>query len=62
MENENIYIPNQDDVKQKLIDLTLEVEEELNKEEIDKEKIFKLRYQQMIQGLYLQYPNNNNNN
>ena len=59
MENENIYIPNQDDVKQKLIDLTLEVEEELNKEEIDKEKIFKLRYQQMIQGLYLQYPNNN---
>jgi hypothetical protein len=60
MENENIYIPNQDDVKQKLIDLTLEVEEELNKEEIDKEKIFKLRYQQMIQGLYLQYPNNNN--
>ena len=60
MENENIYIPNQDDVKQKLIDLTLEVEEELNKEEIDNEKIFKLRYQQMIQGLYLQYPNNNN--
>lgn len=60
MENENIYIPNQDNVKQKLIDLTLEVEEELNKEEIDKEKIFKLRYQQMIQGLYLQYPNNNN--
>lgn len=60
MENENIYIPNQDDVKQKLIDLTLEVEEELNKEEKDKEKIFKLRYQQMIQGLYLQYPNNNN--
>lgn len=60
MENENIYISNQDDVKQKLIDLTLEVEEELNKEEIDKEKIFKLRYQQMIQGLYLQYPNNNN--
>ena len=54
MENENIYISNQDDVKQKLIDLTLEVEEELNKEEKDKEKIFKLRYQQMIQGLYLQ--------
>ena len=60
MGNDNIYLPNQKDVRQKLIDLTLEVQEELKKEEIDKEKIFKLRYQQMIQGLYLQYPNNNN--
>ena len=60
MGQDSIYLPNQENVKKKLIDLTLEVEEELNKEEIDKEKIFKLRYQQMIQGLYLQYPNNNN--
>lgn len=60
MRQDSIYLPNQENVKKKLIDLTLEVEEELNKEEIDKEKIFKLRYQQMIQGLYLQYPNNNN--
>lgn len=60
MEQDKILIPNQEDVKQKLIDLSLEVEEELTKEEVNKEKIFKLRYQQMIQGLYLQYPNNNN--
>lgn len=61
MEEKNIYSVNQEEVKQKLISLSQEVDEELMKEQIDKEKIFKLRYQQMIQGLYLQYPNSNNN-
>ena len=30
-----------------------EIKKEVNSDNIDKERIFKLRYQQMIQGLYL---------
>ena len=57
--DENVYTVNAEEIKEKLIELSNEVSDELQKEEVDKEKVFKLRYQQMIQGLYLQYPNNN---
>lgn len=57
--DENVYTVNAEEIKEKLIELSNEVNDELQKEEVDKEKVFKLRYQQMIQGLYLQYPNNN---
>lgn len=40
-------------VVDKLINLAYEIEDEMNKEKVDEEKIFKLRYQQMIQGMYL---------
>lgn len=58
MNNINIYdIESEADIVNKLTEIASEVDEELNKEldEIDKEKIFKLRYQQFIQGLKLQY-------
>lgn len=35
-----------------------EVDDELEKEELDEEKIFKLRYAQFIQGLHLNLNNN----
>lgn len=35
-----------------------EVDDELEKEELDEEKIFKLRYTQFIQGLHLNLNNN----
>lgn len=37
-----------------------ELKKELEKDNFDKDKIFKLRYRQMIQGLYLQDINNIN--
>lgn len=40
---------------EKIQELEEKVQEEVNKgEETDKEALFKLRYAQMIQGLYLQ--------
>lgn len=38
----------------KIIDLDEKILEEECKEDIDKEKLFKMRYKQMILGLYLQ--------
>lgn len=58
MNNINIYdIESEADIVNKLTEIASEVDEELNKEldDVDKEKIFKLRYQQFIQGLKLQY-------
>lgn len=58
MNNNNIYdIESEADIINKITNIASEVDEELNKEldDVDKEKIFKLRYQQFIQGLKLQY-------
>ena len=41
------------DVVNTIADIDAQITEECNKENIDKEKIFKLRYQQMIKGMYL---------
>nr|DAD66761.1 MAG TPA: hypothetical protein [Myoviridae sp. ctPuP5] len=58
MNNINIYdIESEANVIDKINDINSQIDEELDKnvDEIDKEKIFKLRYQQFIQGLKLQY-------
>ena len=58
MNNINIYgIESEANVIDKINDISSQIGEELDKnvDEIDKEKIFKLRYQQFIQGLKLQY-------
>lgn len=58
MNNINIYdIESEANVIDKINDINSQIEEELDKniEEIDKKKIFQLRYQQFIQGLKLQY-------
>lgn len=58
MNNINIYdIESEANVIDKINDINTQIDEELDKnvDEIDKEKIFKLRYQQFIQGLKLQY-------
>ena len=41
------------DVVNTIADIDAQITEECNKENIDREKIFKLRYQQMIKGMYL---------
>lgn len=58
MNNINIYnIESEANVIDKINDINSQIEEELDKniEEVDKKKIFQLRYQQFIQGLKLQY-------
>lgn len=58
MNNINIYdIESESKVINKITDIVSKIEEELDKniDEIDKDKLFKLRYQQFIQGLKLQY-------
>lgn len=58
MNNINIYDKESEaNVIDKINDINSQIEEELDKniEEVDKKKIFQLRYQQFIQGLKLQY-------
>ena len=58
MNNINIYdIESEANVIDKINDINSQIEEEQDKniEEVDKKKIFQLRYQQFIQGLKLQY-------
>ena len=58
MNNINIYdLESEANVIDKINDINSQIEEELDKniEEVDKKKIFQLRYQQFIQGLKLQY-------
>ena len=58
MNNINIYdIESEANVIDKINDINSQIEEELdnNIEEVDKKKIFQLRYHQFIQGLKLQY-------
>ena len=47
------------EVIDKIINISNEIEEELEKDTINEEKIFKLRYQQLIKGFYLNQMNNN---
>lgn len=47
------------EVIDKILDISQEIDEELEKDTIDEEKVFKLRYQQLIKGLYLNQMNNN---
>lgn len=41
------------DIVNTIADIDGEITEECNKENADKQKIFQLRYQQMIKGMYL---------
>lgn len=47
------------EVIEKLIDISDKINEELEKDTIDEEKVFKLRYEQLIRGLYLNQYNKN---
>lgn len=51
MEN---WILEHTDVVNKIVETDDEIKKTLSEDKIDKEKLFKLRYRQMIQGLYLQ--------
>lgn len=42
-----------ENVLENIKNISEQVKDEMNKDEYDKEKIFKLMYSQMIQGLYL---------
>lgn len=48
----------QQEVIDKIKNISEQIDEELEKEQIDKEKLFKLRYTQFVQGLYLNMNNN----
>lgn len=48
----------QQEIIGKIKDISEQVDEELEKEEIDEDKLFKLRYAQFIQGLHLNMNNN----
>jgi hypothetical protein len=50
---------NNSDVIEKLVNISEKIEEELEKDTIDEEKLFKLRYEQLIKGLYLNQYNKN---
>lgn len=51
MKNENLYLNS--NIKQNIIDIAKQIEEEQNNIEPDKKKIQNLMYQQMIKGMYL---------
>jgi hypothetical protein len=53
-------ISENNEVVDKIKETDAELKKELEKDNFDKDKIFKLRYRQMIQGLYLQDINNIN--
>lgn len=48
----------QQEVIEKIKNISEQIDDELNKEEIDEDKLFKLRYTQFIQGLHLNMNNN----
>lgn len=48
----------QQEIIGRIKDISDQVDEELEKEEIDEDKLFKLRYAQFIQGLHLNMNNN----
>lgn len=48
----------QQEIIGRIKDISEQVDEELEKEEIDEDKLFKLRYAQFIQGLHLNMNNN----
>lgn len=53
-------ITENNEVVNKIKETDAELKKELERDNFDKDKIFKLRYRQMIQGLYLQDTNNIN--
>ena len=55
MFDDEIY---QQEIIGRIKDISEQVDEELEKEEIDEDKLFKLRYAQFIQGLNLNMNNN----
>jgi hypothetical protein len=58
--NTDVWIKDESEVINKIKNISEDIDKELDKDEIDKERLFKLRYQQFIQGLYLtQNPLNN---
>lgn len=50
----------QEGIKQQIIDIAEEINDEMSKEKVDEKKVLKLRTQQLMQGLYLQTANNEN--
>lgn len=48
----------QQEVIERIKNISEQIDDELNKEEIDEDKLFKLRYTQFIQGLHLNMNNN----
>ena len=48
----------QQEVIERIKNISEQIDDELNKEEIDEDKLFKLRYTQFIQGLHLNINNN----
>ena len=50
---------NNEEIIEKFIDNAQEINEELEKEQIDEEKLFQLRYKQLVQGFYLNQTNIN---
>ena len=48
----------QQEIIGRIKNISEQVDEELEKEDIDKDKLFKLRYVQFIQGLHLNLKNN----
>lgn len=48
----------QQEIIGRIKNISEQVDEEMDKENIDEEKLFKLRYAQFIQGLYLNLNNN----
>lgn len=51
-------ISKQKEVVNNIIDISEKIEDELKKDEINEDEIFKLRYAQFIQGLHLNFNNN----
>lgn len=49
---------NQQEIIGRIKNISEQVDEELEKEDIDEDKLFKLRYAQFIQGLHLNLNNN----
>lgn len=48
----------QQEVIEKIKNISEQIDEELEKDDIDEDKLFKLRYSQFIQGLHLNMNNN----
>lgn len=44
----------EDSIVNGVLDITDQIEEELSKEKIDKKKLCKLRFEQMLRSIYLQ--------
>lgn len=59
MDKINIYSIDNSDVIKDIRNISDKINEELEKDEIDNKKVFELRYQQFIKGLYLSTGFNN---